>query len=67
MIFRRSPVVYSSSGYVSQNYEIELLSAASYFAAATITHGTVTLEGLNRESMQGDIEFCAALEEWVHR
>lgn len=53
------------SGYVSQNYEIEPdASAASYFAAAAaITHGTVTLEGLNRESMQGDIEFCAALEE----
>ena len=53
------------TGYVSKNYEIEPdASAASYFAAAAaITHGTVTLEGLGRNSMQGDIEFCSALEQ----
>ncbi len=53
------------TGYVSQDYEIEPdASAASYFAAAAaLTHGTVTLEGLDRNSMQGDIEFCTALEQ----
>jgi len=53
------------TGYVPKNYEVEPdASAASYFAAAAaLTHGTVTLEGLDRNSMQGDIEFCTALEQ----
>jgi 3-phosphoshikimate 1-carboxyvinyltransferase len=39
-------------------------SAASYFfAAAAITDGEVTVEGLGRGSLQGDIRFCDCLEQ----
>lgn len=38
-------------------------SAASYFfAAAAITGGEVTVLGLSRESLQGDVAFCERLE-----
>jgi 3-phosphoshikimate 1-carboxyvinyltransferase len=37
-------------------------SAASYFfAAAAITQGEVTVEGLSKDSMQGDVAFCDCL------
>jgi 3-phosphoshikimate 1-carboxyvinyltransferase len=37
-------------------------SAASYFfAAAAITGGRVTVEGLTRDSLQGDVAFCECL------
>jgi 3-phosphoshikimate 1-carboxyvinyltransferase len=50
--------------YVSRRYTIEPdASAASYFlAAAAITGGCVTVEGLSRRSMQGDVAFALALE-----
>ncbi len=39
-------------------------SAASYFwAAAAITGGRVRVEGLCRESLQGDVAFCECLEQ----
>jgi 3-phosphoshikimate 1-carboxyvinyltransferase len=39
-------------------------SAASYFfAAAAITGGEVTVEGLSRESLQGDVRFADVLEQ----
>jgi 3-phosphoshikimate 1-carboxyvinyltransferase len=39
-------------------------SAASYFfAAAAITGGEVTVEGLSRESLQGDVRFVDVLEQ----
>lgn len=49
--------------YVPCNYAIEPdASAASYyFAAAAITGGTVTVEGLDQSSLQGDVRFCDAL------
>lgn len=52
------------SGYNACHYDIEPdASAASYFfAAAAITGGSVRVEGLSRKSMQGDIEFCDALQ-----
>ena len=38
-------------------------SAASYFlAAAAITGGTVTVEGLSRDSLQGDVKFADVLQ-----
>ncbi len=38
-------------------------SAASYFfAAAAITGGEVTVQGLHRRSLQRDVEFCSVLE-----
>jgi 3-phosphoshikimate 1-carboxyvinyltransferase len=52
------------SGYTATDYAIEPdASAASYFvAAAAITGGSATIEGLSRRSMQGDVGFCDALE-----
>ncbi len=39
-------------------------SAASYFfAAAAITGGDVTVEGLSRDSLQGDVQFVKVLEQ----
>ncbi len=50
--------------YQARQYHIEPdASAASYFwAAAAITGGSVTVAGLSRAAMQGDVEFCAVLE-----
>ncbi len=50
--------------YRAQRYAIEPdASAASYFfAAAAITQGEVTVEGLSRGSLQGDVAFCDCLE-----
>ncbi len=49
--------------YRAREYAIEPdASAASYFfAAAAITGGQVTVEGLSRESLQGDVAFCDCL------
>jgi 3-phosphoshikimate 1-carboxyvinyltransferase len=49
--------------YQGRSYEIEPdATAASYFlAAAAITGGEVTVEGLSRESFQGDVAFCDCL------
>jgi 3-phosphoshikimate 1-carboxyvinyltransferase len=49
--------------YTATDYAVEPdASAASYFfAAAAITGGEVTVEGLDRESLQGDIRFCDCL------
>ncbi|MFM9964089.1 MAG: 3-phosphoshikimate 1-carboxyvinyltransferase [Planctomycetaceae bacterium] len=51
------------TGYVGTTYDIEPdASAASYFfAAAAITGGTVTVMGLGRDSLQGDLSFVHAL------
>ena len=53
-----SPVVYGS-----RRYDIEPdASAASYFfAAAAVTGGRVTVQGLSRRSLQGDVGFCECL------
>ena len=49
--------------YRGRNYDIEPdASAASYFwGAAAIAGGRVTVEGLSRDSMQGDVAFCDCL------
>jgi 3-phosphoshikimate 1-carboxyvinyltransferase len=51
--------------YLGREYAIEPdASAASYFfAAAAITGGRITVEGLSRESLQGDVLFCDCLEQ----
>lgn len=51
------------TGYRGSDYDIEPdASAASYFfAAAAITGGTVTVLGLGRDSLQGDLQFVNAL------
>jgi 3-phosphoshikimate 1-carboxyvinyltransferase len=55
----------ATSGYLATSYDIEPdASAASYFwAAAAITGGRVRVEGLTRESLQGDVAFCDVLEQ----
>lgn len=49
--------------YYAIDYAIEPdASAASYFwAAAAITGGRVTVEGLSKHSLQGDVAFCDCL------
>jgi 3-phosphoshikimate 1-carboxyvinyltransferase len=51
--------------YFGQNYPIEPdASAASYFlAAGAIAGGAVTVEGLGRFSLQGDVAFADCLEQ----
>jgi 3-phosphoshikimate 1-carboxyvinyltransferase len=51
------------TGYEGRTYAIEPdASAASYFlAAAAITGGRVRVEGLSRNSLQGDVAFADAL------
>ena len=50
--------------YTGRSYDIEPdASAASYFwAAAAITGGEVTIEGLTFQSLQGDVRFVECLE-----
>ncbi|MGH7128747.1 MAG: 3-phosphoshikimate 1-carboxyvinyltransferase, partial [Planctomycetaceae bacterium] len=52
------------ASYQARDYQIEPdASAASYFfAVAAITGGEVTVEGLTRESLQGDVRFIDVLE-----
>jgi len=51
--------------YHGRTYAIEPdASAASYFfAAAAIAGGNVTVEGLSRNSLQGDVAFCNCLRQ----
>ncbi|WP_437206990.1 3-phosphoshikimate 1-carboxyvinyltransferase [Planctomicrobium sp. SH664] len=53
-----------SHPYTGRQYDIEPdASAASYFfAAAAVTGGEVTVTGLHREALQGDVRFVLALE-----
>ncbi|MBY0585583.1 3-phosphoshikimate 1-carboxyvinyltransferase [bacterium] len=62
--FRFSGLSSGFGGYVGGEYAIEPdASAASYFfAAAAITGGRVTVEGLGTYSRQGDLQFVYALE-----
>lgn len=50
--------------YIARTYDIEPdASAASYFfAAAAVTGGEVTVLGLSRSALQGDVHFVDALE-----
>ena len=54
----------AASGYQAIEYAIEPdASAASYFfALAAVTGGTITVEGLHRGSLQGDVRFAEVLE-----
>ncbi len=58
-------IVPVGSGCHGRDYAIEPdASAASYFfAAAAITGGKITVEGLSRRSLQGDVAFCDCLEQ----
>lgn len=54
-----------TQAYAPRTYDIEPdASAASYFmGVAAVTGGTVTIEGLTRDALQGDVEFATALEQ----
>jgi len=56
-------VVSAPQSYRAARYAVEPdASAASYFlAAAAITQGEITVEGLSRNSLQGDVAFCDCL------
>lgn len=58
-------VTIPTGNYHGCQYEIEPdASAASYFwAAAAVTGGEVTVEGLTKRALQGDVRFCDALEQ----
>ncbi|NLF68247.1 MAG: 3-phosphoshikimate 1-carboxyvinyltransferase [Candidatus Anammoximicrobium sp.] len=55
--------VIAGNRYTGREYAIEPdASAASYFwAAAAIAGGRVTVEGLTRDALQGDVAFCECL------
>jgi 3-phosphoshikimate 1-carboxyvinyltransferase len=56
--------IHAPTLYAARNYTIEPdASAASYvWAAAAITGGEVTVEGLSASSLQGDVAFVESLE-----
>lgn len=56
-------VIPGSQKYQGRSYAIEPdASAASYFwGAAAISGGEVTVQGLSRDALQGDVGFCDAL------
>lgn len=56
-------VIAAGNRYAGRDYAVEPdASAASYFwAAAAITGGQVTVEGLTRDALQGDVAFCECL------
>ena len=58
-------IVPAPQSYHGRTYAIEPdASAASYFfAAAAIAGGSVTVEGLSRNSLQGDVAFCDCLRQ----
>lgn len=58
-------VITAPCSYQGRTYAVEPdASAASYFfAMAAITGGTVTVQGLSRASLQGDVRFCDCLEQ----
>ena len=55
----------SPQRYTARTYDIEPdASAASYFlAVAAVTGGRVTVDGLTKTALQGDVHFATALEQ----
>ncbi len=58
--FRIEPQAYQATEYA---IEPDASAASYFFAAAAITQGQVTVEGLSLHSLQGDIRFVDALEQ----
>ncbi|HUG92543.1 MAG TPA: 3-phosphoshikimate 1-carboxyvinyltransferase [Planctomycetaceae bacterium] len=59
-LFRIRPAVYRACDYA---IEPDASAASYFFAAAAITGGEVTVEGLSRDSLQGDLAFVRVLEQ----
>ena len=58
--YRVVPQVYRGGRY---DIEPDASAASYFFAAAAITGGRVTVLGLSREALQGDVQFVTALEQ----
>ncbi|MBW3542963.1 MAG: 3-phosphoshikimate 1-carboxyvinyltransferase, partial [Planctomycetes bacterium] len=58
-VFRIEPSTYRGCDY---RIEPDASAASYFFAAAAITGGRVTVEGLRRDSLQGDLSFVDVLE-----
>jgi 3-phosphoshikimate 1-carboxyvinyltransferase len=54
-----------AQGYVAQDYRIEPDASTSsyFFAAAALTGNSVIVDGLGRESLQGDLRFVRVLQD----
>jgi 3-phosphoshikimate 1-carboxyvinyltransferase len=62
---RKNVFEIKAAPYTGSDYDIEPdASAASYFfALAAVTGGDITVEGLTRDALQGDVHFVDALEQ----
>ncbi|HEY4258954.1 MAG TPA: 3-phosphoshikimate 1-carboxyvinyltransferase [Schlesneria sp.] len=58
--FRISPQPYRPRGY---DVEPDASAASYFFAAAAVTGGEITVEGLNASALQGDVHFVDALQQ----
>jgi 3-phosphoshikimate 1-carboxyvinyltransferase len=58
--YRIAPQRYRAAAYA---VEPDASAASYFFAAAAITGGTVTVQGLNRDSLQGDVNFVKLLSQ----
>ncbi len=58
--FRISPQVYQSAAY---NIEPDASAASYFFGLAAVTGGRISVEGLHKNALQGDIHFVTALEQ----
>ena len=59
-VFRIAPQTYQSTTY---DIEPDASAASYFFGLAAVTQGTVTVNGLNANALQGDIQFVRALEQ----
>lgn len=60
-VWRIQPQTYQRS--VAYDIEPDASAASYFFAAAAITGGAVTVDGLNQDALQGDINFIRVLED----
>lgn len=58
--YRLTPQVYQAQGY---DIEPDASAASYFFAAAAVTGGAVTVEGLTASALQGDVHFVDALKQ----
>jgi 3-phosphoshikimate 1-carboxyvinyltransferase len=59
LVFRTQPAAYQPADYA---IEPDASAASYFFGAAAVTGGEVTVEGLSRDSLQGDLAFVDVLE-----
>lgn len=59
-VFRVEPQSYQATAYA---VEPDASAASYFFGLAAVTGGRITVEGLNRSALQGDVHFVDALEQ----